>query len=262
MRSAFAALSFAVVAQASDNPFGYSNDVGITSQGEWELQQSITMRSGMDQGSGFDGAYRGLDFVSQLEWGLSDRAHLDFQSCESHLRTRGFRFDGLNIEYKRQLRDGAGGTWGAAWAAALGYSQLDAADGGLRTETRCAVRLLLQKEFGGRSAWCYVSNFSSGLAHNPAGTTGQIEWSQGIAYRADDHRTFGLEAVADGAWSCFRTFENSSLRLGPTFGYKTGQFSATITYLWQVSGAPATQGGLNLRDTSRSEARLLLNYGF
>ena len=184
------AASSPAVAMANDNPFGYSNDTGITKKGEYEVQQSVTMRSGLDQGSGFDRGYRGYDFQTQLEWGISDVDHLDFQVGETCLRSpafKGFRFDGLNVEYKHLIRDGDKGGWGAAWVAALGYSQLDSSSGALRTEIRYAGRLLLQNEFGARRAWCYVTNLSAGLAHNAIETVGQVEWSQGIAYRPDDH---------------------------------------------------------------------------
>ena len=255
----------ATTAYANDNPFGYSTDTGITKKGEFELQQSVTMRSGLDQGVGFDGGYRGYDFTTQFEFGLSDVAHLDVQASESLLRSagfRGFRFDGLDVEYKHLLSNDEKDRWGAAWVAALGYSQMDAASGGLRTETSCAVRLFFQKSFGSRRQWYYLTNFSAGLARDDDATTGELEWSQGLAYRTDDHWAFGLETLADGAWTRFRTFNNSSLRLGPSIAYKAGEFSVSLTYLWQVSGAPATDAGRNLSDTCRSEARMLLSFGF
>jgi len=254
----------AASAVANDNPFGYSTDTGITKKGECELQQSITMRSGLDQGGGFDGGYRGYDFTTQFEFGLSDVEHLDIQASETYLRSagfRGFRFDGFDVEYKHSLSNEENGRWGAAWVAALGYSQMDAATGELRNETSCALRVFLQKSFGSRRQWYYLTNLSAELAHADT-TTGGLEWSQGLAYRADDHWAYGFEAVADGAWTRFRRFDNSSLRLGPCIAYKTGEFSVSLTMLWQVSGAPATDGSRDLRDTCRSEARMLLSFGF
>lgn len=254
----------AAAAYANDNPFGYSTDTGITKKGEHELQQSVTMRAGLDQGSGYDGGYRGYDLTTQFEFGLSDVEHLDVQVSESILRSagyRGFRFDGLDVEYKHLLGNDENDRWGAAWVAALGYSQMDASTGGLRMETSCAIRLLIQKSFGSRRRWYYVTNLSAELAHADT-TTEEIEWSQGLAYRADDHWAYGFETVVDGAWTRFRRFDNSSLRAGPCVAYKTGEFSASLTALWQVSGAPATDGSRNLRDTCRSEMRLLLSFGF
>ena len=257
-------LASAAAALANDNPFGYSNDTGITQKGEHELQQSVTMRSGLEQGAGFDGGYLGFDFTTQFETGLSDVEHLDVQVNEASLRSasfRGFRFVGLGLEYKHLIRNDAQGGWGAAWGAGLGYSQLDGANGALRTETSCSASLMLQRSFGARGRWYYVTNLSAGLAHADA-TTGGIEWSQGLAYRADDHWAFGFETVADGAWTDFRRFDNSSLRVGPAIAYEAGEFSVSLTALCQVSGAPATDGSRDLRDTCRSEARMLLSFGF
>jgi hypothetical protein len=248
-------------AWANDNPFGYSNDTGITRKGEHELQQSITIRSGLDQGSGFDGGYRGYDLSTQFEFGLSDVEHLDIQASESILHATGLRFDGLNVEYKHLLGNDENNRWGAAWVAAIGYSQMDTSNGSLRKETSCAFRLLLQKSFGSQRQWCYVTNLSAELAQTD-GTTGELEWSQGIACRADDHWTCGLESVVTGAWTRFHRFDNSALRVGPCLAYKTGEFSVSLTALWQVSGAPATDGGRNLRDTCRSETRMLVSFGF
>ncbi len=258
-------LTSAAAAMANDNPFGYSNDSGITKKGEYELQQSVTMRSGLDQGAGFDGGYLGFDLTTQLETGLSDSEHLDIKVNEASLRSasfRGFRFAGLGLGYKHLIRSDAQGGWGAAWGAEIDYGQLDGASGALRTETSYSASLILQRSFGACRQWYYLTNVSVGLAHDGSATTGAAEWSQGLARRADEHWACGVETVVDGAWKHFRSVDHSSLRGGPSVAYKHGGFSASLTYLWQIAGSPATEGQRDLADISRSEARFLAAWEF
>ena len=251
--------------QANDNPFGYSGDTCIAKLGEYELQQTVSLRRGLDLGAGFDGGYRGYDLATQLEIGLSDVSHVDLVLAGGVLRSADFRgsfIEGFSVEYKQLLGAAKPDEWNAAWAGAFGYSRVDAASGEERTETSYVGRLFLQRDFGTRSQWVYVTNLSTGLVHDAEGTCGVLEWSQGLAYRADDHWSFGVEAVAEGCWTRFRTLANSSLCVGPCVSYRMTDFSIVCTHLWQVSGSPSTDDGRNLRDTSRSETRLLVARGF
>jgi hypothetical protein len=252
-------------AEANDNPFGCSGDACAAKHGEFELQQSVAMRRGLDLGTGFDAGYRGYDLATQLEIGLSEISHVDLILSSGVLRSADFRgsfIEGFAVEYKRLIGVAAPDQWNAAWAGAFGYSRVDAASGEERTETSYVGRLFLQRDFGTRSQWVYVTNLSTGLVHDAEGTCGVLEWSQGLAYRADDHWSFGVEAVAEGCWTRFRTLANSSLCVGPCVSYRMTDFSIVCTHLWQVSGSPSTDDGRNLRDTSRSETRLLVARGF
>ena len=263
--SSLTLLSAVGLLHANDNPFGYSTDTTITKKGEYQLQQSITMRCGLDQGASFDGNYRGYDLSTQFEIGLSDTEHLDLLMSDSGFHSagvHGVRFGGVDVEYKHLLNSDEGDHGGAAWVAALAYSQLDSSSGTLNTETTVATRLFLQRNFGTARRWYYLTNISASLAHDPGVTKGLVEWSQGLAYRANVHWALGVETVADGVWMGFRRFDNSALRLGPSIAYKTDSLAISLTCLWQMSGAPATNGGRDLRDTCRSETRMLMSWEF
>jgi hypothetical protein len=252
-------------AWANDNPFGCSGDACAAKHGEFEAQQSIAMRRGLDLGTGFDAGYRGYDLATQLEIGLSEISHVDLILSSGVLRSADFRgsfIEGFAVEYKRLIGVAAPDRWNAAWAGAFGYSRVDAASGEERIETSYFGRLFLQRNFGANGDWCYVTNLSAGLSHAADGTCGLLEWSHGLAYRASDRWSFGVEAVAEGCWTHGRTFANSSLCAGPCIAHRIGDCSIVCTHLWQVSGSPSTDDGRNLRDTSRSETRLLVAWGF
>jgi hypothetical protein len=252
-------------AWANDNPFGCSSDACVAKHGEYELQQSVGMRRGLDLGSGYDGGYRGYDLATQLEIGLSKVSHVDLLVTGGIVRSADFRgsfVEGFAVEYKRLLAEAKPDGWGAAWAGAFGYSRADAASGEERTETSYVGRLMLQRNFGTHGEWCYVTNLSVGLAHDAEGHCGLLEWSQGLAYRADDRWSFGVEALAEGSWTRFRTLASSSFCVGPCVAHRIGDFSIVCTHLWQVRGWPATDDGRNFRDASRTETRLLVAWGF
>lgn len=252
-------------AWANDNPFGCSSDACVAKHGEYELQQSVGMRRGLDLGGGYDGGYRGYDLATQLEIGLSDVSHVDLLVTGGILRSedvRGSFVEGFAVEYKRLLVEAKPDGWSVACAGAFGYGRADAASGEERTETSYVGRLMLHTHFGARGEWCYVTNLSAGLAHDAEGNTGLLEWSHGLAYRADDRWSFGVEALAEGSWTRFRTLASSSLCVGPCVAHRIGDCSIVCTHLWQVRGWPATDGGRNFRDTSRTETRLLVAWGF
>jgi hypothetical protein len=269
MRHAFlfliSALSVAADSRANENPFGCSGDACVSKLGEFELQQSASVRRGLDLGAGYDGGYRGYDLATQLEVGLSDVSHVDFVLTGGIVRSADFRgsfVEGFSVEYKRLIGTANPTGWNAAWAGAFGYSRVDASNGEHRIETSCFGRLFLQRNFGPNGDWCYVTNLSAGLSHAADGTCGLLEWSHGLAYRAGDRWSFGLEAVAEGCWTHGRDFANSALCAGPCVAYRIGDCSVVCTQLWQVRGAPSTDGDRNLRDTSRSETRVLVAWGF
>ena len=254
-----------VKSQANNNPFGCSGDTCVAKLGEYELQQTVSLRRGLDLGAGFDGGYRGYDLATQLEIGLSDVSHVDLVLAGGVLRSADFRgsfIEGFSVEYKQLLGAAKPDEWNAAWAGAFGYSRVDAASGEQRIETSYFGRLFLQRNFGSNGDWCYVTNLSAGLSHAADGTCGLLEWSQGLAYRASDRWSFGIEAVAEGCWTHGRTFANSALCAGPCIAHRMGDCSMVLTHLWQVSGSPSTNGDRNLSDTSRSETRLLVAWGF
>jgi len=258
-------LAASAVAYANDNPFGCSSDACVAKHGEYELQQSVGLRRGLDLGGGYDGGYRGYDLATQLEIGLSDASHVDLIVTGGILRSAdvgGSFVEGFAAEYKRLVVEAKPDGWSVACAGAFGYSRADAASGEHRTETSYVGRLMLQTHFGARGEWCYVTNLSAGLAHDAEGNSGLLEWSHGLAYRADDRWSFGVEALAEGSWTRFRTLASSSLCVGPCVSYRMTDFSIVCTHLWQVSGSPSTDDGRNLRDTSRSETRLLVAWGF
>jgi len=257
----------AATALGCDNPFGYSYSAETTKQGRYEFEQYVTTSFGRDLGAGYDGGYRGYTLKSEFEYGLSANEQIEVQVNQLFLHTadrNGLRFDGVNVEYRRMLADPDKADWGRAYTLELGYSQADAGSGDLRSRYSFEAKYVFQHDFGENSPWLYVANLGGEVTYAPNGAESALELSlsQGIAYQLDRHWTAGLECVAASEWTRFKNFEQSGILAGPMVNYRKDDFSASLTVMAQLTGAPANRGRLNVSEYSPLEARLLASWEF
>ncbi len=257
----------AASAMGCDNPFGYSYSAETTKQGHYEFEQYVTTSVGRDLGAGYDGGYRGYTLKSEFEYGLSANEQIEVEVNQLFLHTadrNGLRFDGVNVEYRRMLADPDKADWGRAYTLELGYSQADAGSGDLRSRYSFEAKYIFQHNFGENSPWLYVANLGGEVTYTPNGAESALELSlsQGLAYQLDKHWTAGLECLAVAEWTGFNDFEESGILAGPMLNYRKGGFSASLTVMAQLTGAPANRGRLNVSEYSPLEARLLVAWEF
>ena len=63
-------------------------------------------------------------------------------------------------------------------------------------------------------------------------------------------------------WVEFNDFEEAGFFIGPCVNYRKDNFSATLTTLAQIAGAPVSKGNLNVVENSPYEARLTIAWEF
>jgi hypothetical protein len=257
----------AATAVGCDNPFGYSYSAETVKQGHYEFEQYVTAGLGRDLGAGYDGGYRGYALKSEFEYGLSANEQIEIEVNQLFLHTadrNGLRFDGVNVEYRRMLADPDKADWGRAFTLELGYSQADAGSGDLRSRYAFEAKYIFQHNFGENSPWLYVANLSGEVTYTPkvSESAFELRLSQGIAYQLDKHWSAGLECVAITEWADFNDFEESGVLAGPMLNYRKDKFSASLTALAQVTGAPANRGRLNVSEYSPLEVRLVASWEF
>lgn len=267
MRRLLPLLALTAVVSAYDNPFSYSYVADTEKPGELEFEQFVTMRAGRDLGSGYAARYRGFDFETDFEYGLSpaDQISLEVNHVyvDSSVR-EGFRFQGLNLGYKHMFADPSARDWGHALHVELGYSQASSADGSLRHRYGAEAKYIFQHDFGSRREWTYVGNLildvvrASGAGEN----TVELELTQGLALALGPNWRVGLEGLAEAEWEGFEELEAAGLFLGPVLSYRNGDLNASLTLLAQVTGTPRERGGLNVSELSPYQVRLRFAFDF
>ncbi len=267
MRKWLPLLLGAAAAFGCDNPFGYSYSAETVKAGHYEFEQFITSALGRDLGAGYDGGYRGYTLKSEFEYGLSANEQIEFEVNQMYLHSaghKGFHFDGVDIEYRRMLADPDKANWGRAYALELGYSQADAGSGALRSRYSCEAKYILQHNFGENSPWLYIANVSGEVSYTTdiAESTFELQLTQGIAYQLNRNWAVGLECVAVAEWAEFNNFEQSGILAGPMANYRKDNFSASLTAMAQLTGAPANRGRLNVSEFSPLEIRMIASWEF
>jgi hypothetical protein len=260
-------LTLTAAAYGCDNPFGYSYSAETTKAGHYEFEQFVTTSIGRDLGAGYDGGYRGYAIKSEFEYGLSANEQLEVEINQLYLHNsqlKGLRFDGVNLEYRRMLANPDKAEWGRAFTLELGYSQADSGSGDLRTRYSFEAKYIFQHNFGENSPWLYIANVSGEITYTPKISESgfELQLSQGIAYQLDKNWAAGLECVAVTEWAGFNDFEASGILAGPMLNYRKEKFSASLTVMAQITGAPANRGRLNVSEYSPLEVRLVAAWEF
>lgn len=261
-----ALLLAAAAVGACENPFAYSYLAETLKPGKVEFEQFLTGRFGKDLGAGYDARYRGFDLRTELEYGLSAVDQIAIEIDQTYFDTadrEGLRFRGVSIEYIRMLAHPDKEAWGRAIYLEGGYSQASLHDGHLRDRWTLEGKYILQHNFGADSRWLYVANLGIEALHTRGGEDAfELFATQGLAYQLTPTWTVGLEAFAAAEWIEGADFEEAGVQVGPSLNYRRDDLSVTLTVLAQLTGAPATKGGLNVTEYSPYEARLAVSYEF
>ncbi len=260
-------LTASATALGCDNPFGYSYSADTVKVGHYEFEQYISSSFGRDLGAGYDGGYRGYTLKSEFEFGISANEQIEVEINQLYLHSagrKGLRFDGVNLEYRRMLANPEKADWGRAFTLELGYSQADSGSGDLRTRYAFEGKYIFQHNFGENSPWMYIANISGEVTYTPSNGEAafELQLSQGLAYQLNKQWAVGLECVAVAEWVEFNNFEESAVLAGPMMNYRKDNFSASLTVMAQLTGAPANRGRLNVAEFSPMEVRLKVAWEF
>lgn len=262
MKTVSCLLLGAAAIQACDNPFAYSYLAETLKPGRTEMVQWATARLGRDLGSGYVARYRGLDFKTEIERGISESEQVSFYVNYRYLETPGLdglRFDGFQVSYKRMLADPDREAWGQAVYIEPGYSQSSSKNGALRDEYSLELKYIAQRNLGADDGWVYAANVVAEAERKPATDDDAVKLrlTQGLACQLSVAWLAGVEVVAEAEWAEMNDFEYGAVLAGPCVRHQSeGGFFVTLAALAQVAGSPADKGDLNVTDKSPWEVRL------
>jgi hypothetical protein len=264
---------------AHEEPFGYLKGAQTEAKGEWEVTQWTTGRIGKEKGR-----YLGMEFNTELEYGITDRLQTALYLSEQYHFSRGAEgsseeiedrdsvgFSGISTEFKYQLQSPFSHPWGFAVYVEPGWNRIERVSGERADEIELETIFIAQRNFLGNrliTVFNYTlepeweregdeSNFKTNL---------KMRWSVGASYRITDHWALGVESRLEGEFADADLNRANYLVLhaGPNISYSKGRFFGTFTVLPQIIGWPNVRrtGGLELDEHERLELRLKMGTEF
>jgi hypothetical protein len=276
--SVFAALTAVPCALlAHEEPFGYVKGAQTEAKGEWEVTQWTTARIGKQSGT-----YLGMDFATEVEYGLSDRLQVAaYLTANYHLLDSAtgssevfddldrFAINGTSVELKYQVSNPFTQPWGFALYVEPEFGTIEHVDGERIDEWGLEVILILQRNFFDHRL---ITSFNYVFEPEWEREDGEWEnnlhmaWLLGASWQFNSHWRAGLESRLHTEFgnSNLNDSEFLVLNLGPTLHYGSDRFYATLTVLPQIAGWPDKHGtsGLHLDEHERVEVRLKLGLEF
>lgn len=285
---------YSTPAYADESFFAYAIGSDTQQKGHGEASIRLTDRFGKDAGK-----YNGIDFLGDVEYGLSNRLSVGFDVELFKLKYKdsfaliqtspGVFADfyrkqynntklgriGFNVKY--QLASPYTNKIGVAINTEIYYRpNFGRVDGSKQKQVSFEPSLVLQKNFRNDTIVALI-NIKAEIEtvrkrqYNIATIDAneiKFEPTAGVSYRFAKGLYIGAEGFyrADNANG---RLNHDSLFLGPTFHYGSKKFYLTATFLRQLAGSPTYSysttdffrgRGVNLEEETRNEARLKIGF--
>lgn len=249
---ALSAMLAAATAPADERLFTYNYEADVLPKGGKEFEQWVTLKR-QKQGRQFTR----WDLREEFEYGLTDKlttalyANMRQVHDSSKLRQNTFEFHGVSSEWKYQVLNPNDKPLGL-----LIYGEATGDDTFLELEEK----VVLQKNFGEK--WVSVFNGTVEQEWKAGEHELALELSAGLAYKLTPHWALGVEALNKRVFPEFASEKHSAYFVGPALHYGAAKWWATLTFLPQIAGRPATNGGRDLDEFNRFEIRLITGINF
>lgn len=263
---------------AHEEPFAYTRGSQVEAKGEWEVEEWTTLRLGKKSGD-----YLGLDFSTEIEYGLTDRlqgslylnsryhslSHVE-GGHETFEDRNEVQFDGVSGELKYQVSNAYRDPWGFALYFEPGYSSISRTSGEPEDKVSLEFKLITEKHFADdRLIAAFNFTVEPEWEREPGeswATALELEWALGLSVRLAPTWRLGVEARVDTEWEDMdpNHAEFSTFSVGPTLHHAGESWFCTLSVLPQVFGwpdAPGT-GGRHLDDREQVEIRMKFGFEF
>ncbi len=220
---------------AGDRKFTYTYEANTAPKGTWELEQWATFRDSDDSQS--------FRFRTELEYGVTENLQLGFYLSDWRYTklddgSSKAKWDAAGVEAIYRLTDPNTSAIGSAL-----YGEVLVGPGLLELE----AKLLLQKNFGPLTvAYNFVveSEWEGEKLSSLDEVTGEIQNTLGVSYQLSPSFLIGAEALHEVEIADWSDAGDHVFYVGPNMSFRSGNFFATVTGLFQVSdvaGEPETQ---------------------
>jgi len=268
----------ALAVRADEQLFGFVRGAETLPQGQSELYQFVTLRTGKNEGT-----YYGVDFETEVEHGFTDRLQASLSLENHYFYNRGvngptdglddsdrYRFGGVEGSVKYSVLSPFKDPVGLAFRIEGGYLSNDEVDGLPQHDRYVAPEMDLQRNFFDDTLICefwYGSEFAWGK--QPAEQYPRelaIQGGAGISYRVAPNWFIGIESHVRSEWPMFDfdNFEHVVVYGGPSLHYTTKRWWTTLTWVNQVwgEGIDEPHNGQTFAEETRQAVRLKLGVNF
>jgi hypothetical protein len=263
--AAFGAVLFAGTLLADNRIFTYSYEPETEPRGDWEYEQSVTLRAGRNATVG-QADYQLWEFREEIEYGVTDRYTValyvnhdyeHFNDPASGTTTSEPRWKGVSLENRYLVLDPVEHPIGLTLYLEPTY------DG---DNAELEQKIILGQRHG---SWKWALN----LTHATEWTDdfhdyeGELEISGGLAWQFSRRWSLGVEVRDHNELPAYQTWENTAVFFGPVVSYRRLKWWAALTVMPQIYGAnftgnPDRNPHLELEGHERLNMRLLFGFGF
>jgi len=276
---------------ASAGEFGYLQSAETLPEGALEVIQSVTRRA--DKGYG---DYEAYDFLTKLEYGVTDKFTIEGGLRAQSIDTSGLlidgympgdekysaQFSGFEIEAKYKFLNTAEHDLGLSSYWGLNYSSKDPHSGQDKRTVSLETGLLAQKYFlEGQMVW--LGNIGLEATHATRdeiqGLPEGFEWptdpevelefkvGTGLSYRIVQNWYIAAEVIYEEEHETEVGKERYSLFAGPSIHYSSKKWWMTLSYLEQINGGgekfdEQDDSNLHLIEKTKDEVRLKFGLNF
>lgn len=288
--------SYANIASADENLFGYIKGAETMPKGTYELDEQLTYRA--DKGVG---SYHAWDNKTELEHGVTDKFEAAVYIKAQAINTKnividayipgdekyGPRLSGVGTEFKYMFLSPAKDDFGLAGYLDLGYSWLDPHSGLDKDIYAVEAKLIAQKYFmEGQLVWAGNLGFESTYAKRASLSAGRkaslpadFDWAvgnemevelsagTGLSYRFAPNWSVGGEALYEAEYETTVGQERWSVFAGPNIHYGGEKFWTTLSLFHQLKGygnpnSSQIDDDLQLIERTKNEVRLKVGFDF
>ncbi|HTJ77399.1 MAG TPA: DUF6662 family protein [Rariglobus sp.] len=262
-------------AMADENLFGYVSGAETLPAGHYDLEQFTTLRTGKD-----GGRYRGWDFESEVEYGVTDQLQLSASLIQHHFDMNGvpgqdnrndYVFGGVNLGAKYRIKSPYKDGYGLAFSPEIGLRRYDDVGGLIEHSLFIAPTLIYQKNaLGDTLVFAANGGFELAWGKKPAEQYDHelaLQGGAGISYRFAPGWFAGVETHTRAEYPDFQfpsNFEHWAVFAGPSLHYGAERWWATLTWSYQVYGHGVDEPipGYTYAEETRSELRLKVGLNF
>lgn len=220
-------LACTLQAQAGYRPFTYTYDTYPMGKGNFEVEQWVTL----NHHTGEDSGYSRWDFREELEYGVTDKLRLALYlptwQVEDSRDRHGARFDQVGLEAIYLLSNPVTDPLGAGLYGEVNFGEHGEVEG--------EIKLLLHKEVG---TWTVAYNLIAETEVQNVGRSGDHELegvlghTLGISCSLGPAWRIGGEAIVETTIADWRSYEHTTVYVGPVFSYQGGDIGKSNVNWW------------------------------
>jgi hypothetical protein len=263
--AAFGAMLLAGNARADNRIFTWSYEPETEPRGEWEYEESVTLRAGRDAAVG-QSDYQRWEFREEVEHGFTDRYTVAlglnhdyeyFRDPASGATTSQSEWKGVSLENRYQVLDPMDYPVGLTLYLEPTYDGDDA---------ELEQKIILGQRHGD---WKWALNLTHATEWENSfhDNEGELEISGGLARQLTRRWWLGVEVRNHNELPEYKTWENTAVFAGPVVSYRRLEWWVALSVMPQVYGANFTGNSdgnphLELEGHERLNVRLLFGFGF